>query len=63
MVRNAPPTRPSTVLLGLIQAATGVRPALDPTNSAPMSLATTPTTVASRTPLPQLLGKRRISAA
>ena len=40
-----------------------MRPALEPTNSAPMSLATTPTTVASSTPLPQLLGKRRISAA
>jgi hypothetical protein len=59
--------------LGLIQGRSGVRPAAEPTNSAPMSLTTTPS--ASRNSvsvprfdapgrsLPELVDNRRISIA
>src|SRR5215204_3414387 len=41
MVITAPPMKPSTLFVGLIQARKGVRPAADPMNSAPTSFATT----------------------
>ena len=40
-VTSVPPTKPSMLLLGLIQARSGVRPTALPTNRAPTSLATT----------------------
>ena len=46
MVATVPPNRPSTLLLGLIQARSGDLPAALPSASAPMSFATTP--IASR---------------
>ena len=72
-VSIAPPMNPSTVLFGLIQCRSGVRPTADPTNSAPTSLATTPSASrnkvsvprcsATSSRLPELVEKRRISIA
>ena len=68
-VSSVPPIRPSTVLPGLIHARSGVLPIDEPTSRAPMSLATTPSTIRNSVSVPMLLparppfDQRTISAA
>ena len=68
IVSNDPPMNPSTVLWGLIHARSGVRPAAEPTNIAPMSLATTPRASRKSVSVPHvgdpgIVEKRRINTA
>ncbi len=64
-----PPISPSTVLAGLIHARSGVLPIDEPINRAPMSLATTPSTIRNSVSVPMFsnagprFDQRTISAA
>ena len=55
MVATVPPNRPSTLLLGLIQARSGDLPAALPRTRAPISLATTPIANRHRVSVPMLV--------
>src|SRR5664280_381688 len=56
-VKTAPPSRPSQVLLGLIDGARGVRPIHPPTTRAPTSLATVAMIAPNKKAMPWRSGK------